>query len=173
MAGSQARNPGKETVSKTRAYHMRRIQSDKSPRSNGLMSAPINIGGYGAAGYEAGLPGGISSRVTGRPGNTGRFAARTPRTATGTVAPPMKFNVTTLIYRWLEQKRAFFAAFLTLNHFDFSVLTKKPAKNFSPADGSGLPSGAMMTNYLMPVFLFTASSCRRKRAAWLVLPRRV
>jgi hypothetical protein len=33
-----------------------------------------------------------------------------------------------LISRGLEQKRPFFGPFLTLNHFDFSVLTKKVAK---------------------------------------------
>jgi hypothetical protein len=42
---------------------------------------------------------------------------------------PVKINVTSLISRRLEQKRPFFGAFLTLNYFDFSSLTKKMAKN--------------------------------------------
>jgi hypothetical protein len=46
-------------------------------------------------------------------------------------ATPMKSNVSGLISRGLEQKRAFFAAFLTLNHFDFSVLRKKVAKKIN------------------------------------------
>jgi hypothetical protein len=40
---------------------------------------------------------------------------------------PMKSNVSMLISRGLEQKRPFLAPFLTLNHFDFSALRKKPA----------------------------------------------
>ena len=43
---------------------------------------------------------------------------------------PGKFNVSALISRRLEQKRPFFAPFLTLNHLDFSVLTKKMAKKY-------------------------------------------
>jgi hypothetical protein len=51
---------------------------------------------------------------------SGMFAAWTRRTATMTVALSVKINVRGLISLELEQKRAFFAAFLTLNHFDFS-----------------------------------------------------
>jgi hypothetical protein len=36
-----------------------------------------------------------------------------------------------LISQRLEQKRAFFAAFLTRNYFDFSVLRQKPAKKIN------------------------------------------
>jgi hypothetical protein len=43
-------------------------------------------------------------------------------------ATPLKANVSMLISRGLEQKRAFFAAFLTRNYFGFSVLTRKVAK---------------------------------------------
>ena len=43
---------------------------------------------------------------------------------------PGKFDVSTLISRGLEQKRAFFAPFLTLNHLDFSALTKKMAEKY-------------------------------------------
>jgi hypothetical protein len=45
-------------------------------------------------------------------------------------ATPLKSNVSMLISRGLKQKRAFLAPFLTLNDFDFSVLTKKVAKKY-------------------------------------------
>ena len=53
---------------------------------------------------------------------TAEYAADQLRLS-GSFALP--FNVSTLISRGLEQKRAFSAPFLTLNHLDFSVLTEK------------------------------------------------
>jgi hypothetical protein len=50
----------------------------------------------------------------------GMFAARTQRTAAGTVALPRNFNVSILISRRLGRKTAFFASFLALNYLDFS-----------------------------------------------------
>jgi hypothetical protein len=46
--------------------------------------------------------------------------------------PALIFNASTLISRRLEQKKAFLAPFLTLNHLDFQVLTKKVAKKNFP-----------------------------------------
>jgi hypothetical protein len=58
-----------------------------------------------------------------------RHGAR--RTAREARMLPGKINVTTLISRRLEQKRAFFAPFLTINPLDFSRVTEKMAKKLN------------------------------------------
>ena len=91
---------------------------------------------------------GDCDRREGTPGNSGMFAARTRRSASARAIPgssgralndgtgmgtqfglsrscALPFNARGLISRGLEQKRAIFASFLTLNHLDFSVLGRK------------------------------------------------
>jgi hypothetical protein len=57
------------------------------------------------------------------------FGESPKETGGSPVLPIMDFDVSALISRRLEQKRPIFAPFLTLNHLDFSPLTKKMAKN--------------------------------------------
>jgi hypothetical protein len=66
--------------------------------------APTIVGGYGVGGAFGGSP----------------KSFRTDTTGGSPVPPAMIFDVSRLISRGLEQKRSFFDAFLTLNHFDFS-----------------------------------------------------
>jgi hypothetical protein len=49
-----------------------------------------------------------------------KLLASRPKGRAGRLCHPGKFGVSTLISRRLEQKRAFFTPFLTLNYFDFS-----------------------------------------------------
>jgi hypothetical protein len=115
---------------------------------------------------------GDCDRREGTPGNSGMFAARTRRSASARAIPgssgralndgtgmgtqfglsrscALPFNARGLISRGLEQKRAIFASFLTLNHLDFSVLRKKMAKKIN-WEGKRRHKGEMVTMAVAP-----------------------